>query len=98
MRKPSTIHKLQVKLTPNSLLSTAAGIFFIISSTRLDILKNALLIIITSHNSHIRPMLINYSNFSFVGMGGDNWHRVWGTENKFCRTKFANDLLRKKSI
>jgi len=35
------------------------------------IFKIALLIIINSHNSHTMPMLINYSNFSFVGIGGD---------------------------
>ena len=57
--------KLQgYKLTPDSLLSrpTAAGIFFIISSRSEDILKIALLIIITSHNSHIvRSMLITFA-------------------------------------
>ena len=47
---------------------TAAGNFFIISYTSWDIFKIAfLIIIVTSHNSHIRPMLINYSNFSFIG-------------------------------
>src|SRR6218665_1025358 len=59
--------KLQIKLTQDSLLSIAARIFLIISSTSRDILKIALLIIIASYNSHIRPMLIHYSNSSFVG-------------------------------
>src|SRR6218665_2747995 len=89
--------KFQIKLTPDSLLSIAAEIFFIISSTSRDILKIALLIIIISHNSHIRPMLINCSNFTFAGMVGDLASSLGGTKNTFWRTKFPNDFFKEKN-
>src|SRR6218665_1835640 len=88
--------KLQIKLTPDSLLSIAAEIFFIISSTSWDILKIALLEIITSHNSHIRSMLINCSNFSFVGMGGDLASSLEGQKTHFVAKNFRMTFFNKK--
>src|SRR6218665_996902 len=88
--------KLQIKVTLGSLLSIAARIFFIISSTSRDILKIALLIITTSNNSHIRPMLINCSNFSFVGMGGDLASSFGGRKTHFVAQNFRMTFYRKK--
>src|SRR6218665_1701534 len=89
--------KFQIKLTPDSLLSIAAEIFFIISSTSRDILKIALLIIITSHNSHIRPMLINCSNFSFADMVGVLASSLGERKTHFVAKNFRMTFLKKKN-